>query len=1034
MYVHFRFPPSGRRLIVGVLLAVALFFNTVGTLFAGTTGTISGTITDTKSGAPLANVTVTAVSPSARYNSKTDSKGFVSFTGVSPDTYTVSFELSGFQPASITGVNVYADQQATISTTLAKSLVTIGRVTARSVGGAFQPTQPTDTYTVTASQIQTAQGKTFATSETNLLSTLPGVTIDSSGYPVLRGGRENEEGFQFEGIDYTDAFTNQFVNSLALNGQGSLQLTPGAGDASSGNTGTGTINLLLKKGAYPAFGTLDLEAEAAPYRHQLGFEYGFATPNGRLSNFISYTGGRQASQYGEYGSDSTTIDAFYNRSFETSDDFVDNLIYKFGRDNNQSLQFVYQTQTFNFIDNYGGITGLYFKSNDPYFLANVQANLPYLTTSQIQQTIGLFPGQTSPTEPLNQYSHTVQPNQTYKIQYSNNLNASTYLTTKFYQVNAVPVFSLPFDTVGFGGTNEQVIVQGGQRVGIQSDLTKQLNSKNLIGVGGKFEFLHPVNSYSDASLGFLAAAGFSHSLEVLDFLPADNCPTAFAGLCGYLTGKVPAGTRIPAFDQSSPTNRQDFGTYLQDTYSPTDRIKLNAGLRVEGTNYQFPAINSGLYDPTRFVGLTQVPSEYKTPIEVEPKVSISVQLSRNDAVRASFTRSTEFAPVADVNSYVPAGYYSAFAGIASRDPLTGKPAAFCGPSANLTCTNYADQLYWENQTQDGIPIQPAKPETFTNYDFSYSHQFRNNVGVKITPFYRRGYDALALTSAPLMNANGTVRTDNLGNVIFGPTSTTNLGVSKTTGVEFQLTKEAAFGLSGSVNATYINEFSNVPPLSSSEDFFPTIPGASLALGNLYRVGFLTPFQATAAVQYRTHSGLRINPVIQYFRGYPLGAGQYTSAFVNGIPYNVTQTNITSPSGSPGATSYVCPTNPGTVLHPNVCATRGTPEGASAGAFLGNATMNTNLSIEFSPPGSHNTFGVQFLNLFNQLYTGELLSGRYQPATDGIAGPKTGYSNNPIFFPGEGFRQYTPAEFGQAPYINPVNGVPLSVRFYYQLGL
>ena len=99
-----------------------MFFNTVGTLFAGTTGTINGTITNSATKLPLAGVTVDAVSPTGHYSGTTNAQGFFAFNGVSPDTYTVSFELKGFTPASFTGINVFADQTQNVSTTLAKSL------------------------------------------------------------------------------------------------------------------------------------------------------------------------------------------------------------------------------------------------------------------------------------------------------------------------------------------------------------------------------------------------------------------------------------------------------------------------------------------------------------------------------------------------------------------------------------------------------------------------------------------------------------------------------------------------------------------------------------------------------------------------------------------------------------------------------------------------------------------------------------------------------------------------------------------------
>ena len=138
MFVLPRFNPRahGRRLIVGVILAIALFFNATGTLLASTVGTISGTVTDSKTLAGLPGVKVSAVAPTARYETVTNNKGFFAFTGVEPDTYTVSFELSGYQPYTATGVNVFADQVSNLTLKLERSLVTIGRVTARSQTGA----------------------------------------------------------------------------------------------------------------------------------------------------------------------------------------------------------------------------------------------------------------------------------------------------------------------------------------------------------------------------------------------------------------------------------------------------------------------------------------------------------------------------------------------------------------------------------------------------------------------------------------------------------------------------------------------------------------------------------------------------------------------------------------------------------------------------------------------------------------------------------------------------------------------------------
>ena len=290
-----------RSTVACAAAALLIATSAVAALGAGTTGSVTGTVNDTVKHQALAGVKVTIVAPTGQYGTTTDAKGFFALSGVIPDTYIVSFELTGYEPIAVKGVSVFSGQSIDGSTPMTKSLSTIGRVTAHSIGGAYQPGLTQDTYTITSSQIDTAVGDPYNLSQTQLLQSLPGVSIDSSGYPVLRGGRENDQGFQFDGIDFTDPFTNSFINTLVLQRPGEVQLTPGAGNATEGNTGTGTINILPKRGSYPGFGSLDLEAQPRPFDHQLGFEYGIATSNGRLSDYMSYVGTRSFSQYGANG-------------------------------------------------------------------------------------------------------------------------------------------------------------------------------------------------------------------------------------------------------------------------------------------------------------------------------------------------------------------------------------------------------------------------------------------------------------------------------------------------------------------------------------------------------------------------------------------------------------------------------------------------------------------------------------------------------------------------------------------------------------
>lgn len=1060
-------------LVISLMTSLA-----VPTLADTTTGNISGTVT--ANGQPVANVSVTAVAPAGRATSRTDAKGFFSLVGLSPDTYSVIFTAPTYGDVTVNGVTVNATQTTSVNQVLQTRLKSIGSTTSRATGvSAFQPQQPTDTYSINAAQIQTALGKPHGTSETSLLVSLPGATFDSSGYPVIRGGRENEEGFQFEGIDYTDAFTSQFVNGLNLNGVQSFQLTPGAGDASVGNAGTGQINITVKRGSRPAFGSAEQDIGTPSFNHQFAAEYGFATPNGRISDYFSFTGQGNGYTYGNHLNNLEEIGRPSSTYYRKVRDFINNAVFKFGKDNSQSVQLLYQNQANTFY------TGANFpdpgwRTNDPVFdfYANFYTGL---SKSAIDQIVGYEYGQTSLVGSRGRPLRTEnQPNETMKLQYSNAIDASTFFTAKFYKVNATAIFDIPYNNsaaYGPGSVGDTYSMQGGQRTGVAVDLTKQLGTKHLLGFGGRYEFLHPIDSYNSSTLGFFdyvfggAGSGANTFSEVYDFLPSNNpsCVSLVAAFginpCGYLNGSqtflggnttnyFPGGVpRLPNYDQSPTANRHDYAYYISDQFQATDKLKINLGLRVDGTKYEIPGLTDGAYLPASGNGyssayylptavkfdaagnpiasgdvLTDPGNATRRPSALQPRFGLAYQFTPRDAVTFSYGRSVQLPAIAFVDNRTPSAAYAPFNSIPAN-------AAVCGPTGDRACRSYGDQLFWENQnTSAGIPVTAAKATTFLNLDASYQHDFGRGLSVKMTPFYRRGYDVTALVATQKI-INGVPVADANGTPVLNPSVTTNLGISRTTGLEFYLTKTAAYGLSGSLSMTYINEFSNVVPTTGGEDFFPSIPPPSLALGNQYRVGFLSPFNAVASVQYKWHNGFRINPIVNYDHGYPYGSGLLTAFAYRGNNYNLPQTNNTVPAalgGTAAATQYVDPANPGTIFAPNVAATRGTPEGNSAGGNLTKARIATSVSFEYNKPGTRNTLGVLVGNLFNQYYTQPTLNGRYQPVATGISGPLSGTSSNtPRFGPNLGYVNYGPIRNFNQPYLLTPNGTPRSFRFYYQ---
>jgi hypothetical protein len=1023
-----------RRSLIALAIALLFAVNAAGIASAaGTTGNVTGTVTDKATGAAVAGVTVSAVSPSTRAKATTDSKGFYSFTGLIPDAYTIAFEQQGYQPVAVTGINVFPDGTAQVDQKLEKSLRTIATTTARAAAGAFQPGQTSDQYTVSNAQIQTIQGKDNNTDEVSLLTSLPGASLDSSGYPVLRGGRENEEGYQFEGISIVDSFTNQFTNGLSVNGINNFQLTPGAGNASNGNAGTGTINYTAKRGTYPATGSLELDGASFPYYHQFEGSYGIASPDGHISNYFSFIGQRNGAQYGASGTPAAVNGEFLGTGVSTENNLVDNFIYKFGRNKDTELQLLYQNQIDFFNEAYGGFPQSLPALADPYY--SQVASLPSLLTqylgispTDLEHALEPLPGHSN-TNPYG-YDAVYQPQTLYKIQLSHNFGASSYLRAAYYGVDSVSIFDYPDPADDFYG------LQGSLKHGFTVDFTDQLDRKNLFQTGVKFEYNRPV--YADESQSFAAlAAGLeflgvgSQGFEIADFLPNDpSCQGALAALgakgtsCGHVLAELP-GAQLPLYDQNAEFDRADYATYVTDQFKASENFKLEGGVRLDASDTKFPSELAG--------SPLDIPQDTMYPKIIEPRLAATLQLTKHDAVRASFARSTQFPPLGDADYTVSRSSLDEFNNIPSYNVLTNGVATYCGLKQNQTCANYGDQLYSEYQAVTGVPVQPIKPEQFSSFDFSYSHQFPQNVEMKVTPFYTRGYDIVDQVS----NVIGVNPANNAP--IFGPALASNDGSEYTSGIEFLLTREAQYGFSGQLSGTYLNKFSNVPALSRSEDFFPTIPSASLALGDLYRVGYLSPFQATLAVQDKTRGGIRINPQITYVRGYPYNPGLTTAAYINGLPYNLPLTNVTGPlvGSSPG--QFVDPINPGTVFDPNINSTLGTPETRNTGGLLSAGHVTTNLTLEYAPPGTRSTFGVQIFNLFDQLFANvPALNTELQPVATGVLGPQTGklqgyaypYSVAPYNLP---YLAATPSyEGGNVPYTFPEVQTPLNITVYYEL--
>ncbi len=1092
------------RCILAVLLTAALSGLATPVFAAGGVfGTLTGTVVDAGTQAPISGATVNVTSPGQKYTTTTDGSGHFGIVGINVDTFSVTVTAPGHETLVVPGVTVIGDQTTSAGTlALQTRVTTIGRVTARSISNAFQPTQTTDSYTINAQQIIQSTGKAYSTNENAALLSVPGVTLTDNSTPTssqvtIRGAPAYEVGYQLDGVPFREPFLNGNGSFGLMNGVGSVQVVEGAADATQAGVGAGVINVIPARGSGPGSGSIDLELGGPNMNHQYGFNYGFSTPDNRISESFSYTGQYLAPYNGYHFTPINQYGGYFATQLEKNDQIVNNFFFKFGKDLSQQIQVLYtnisqqQWQGTNTIGQglYDPVTNPLAPTWYPYD-QNTQGlfyGISGYTPATYASLIGLAQGVPGSNVPVAQPNENLS-NQTrfLKIEYDNNINSTTFLALRYYNWDSLATTNST-DSLGPWNTGLPgaafVQTTGGQTTGVNLDIIKQFGNNLTISLNGQYNVLDPIFDLEEPALSIIALAGtgLANQPSAADWLPGGYVYSKFCGSTPWSgTTAAPACLpRIPSWGIGyQGTIFQNYGEGIRFQYSPWSALKLDLGLRLEGQRQQWTSqlLNAGQGAPSSGTCMgscttlgvpagTTVPinnpfdvptsffrAQSISPNQVEPRGSISYQLGPDDSLRFSYGRSALFS---DAQT---AGTPFNLAGLAPYLKLPALPGSTCGWTATTVfpCASYGAQLYWAGDNLEAPDAGNGVPANYSNYDASYNHLFGNGMGLRITPFYKLG---TTLPASFLLNP------------VLGIFAVANLGYEKTTGAELDLTtSQKAVGFEGFFAATYQNVLSTTPPFTTLETAVPTVSLASLTLGDLYRAGYVSPATFRIGGIYNFKSGFSINAQIQSNIGYPYTAGNVIAGqLANGTFANLPQVDfgpgITSGNasligGNPGAavsTNYYDPAYPGSAQSPNIAATRGTPGTPTAGGFLSHWNLDANVTLQYK--WKRSTIGVQLINFLGNAFINSVpaVNPWYQPVATGLSGPQTGYESctNQSFNPGvpaRGCYPVVPADanaFTNGAYLYTNGnfttilppgtptlgpGQPASIQVFYQLAL
>jgi carboxypeptidase family protein len=673
--------------------------------WAGNTGNLSGTVRNDK-GAPVAGAHVSAAAPTGSYLTTTDAKGFFSIVNISPDTYVVTVTAAGYRTAALNGANVFQDQTLVVNVTLQAEAKVLGHVTTTAQAtNLVQPNVTSNTYNVTAKQMNTILGDSTHHTLYDVLWRTPGVTSGpTSNSPIIRGGTTTEVGWEFEEIPIVDRTVGFYVTELSTTGIGNVEVTTGGLSAQQGGSNGGIVNMVVKQGKYPPFGDVTMSVGGPAYSHQLDTEYGSATADNKWSWFMAGSFTNVDNIYGKPGQFFfENVEGF---DFVNTKDTILNVHHHWGASNQNDLQYVADVGVGIFRTSYGAIQGQQLAENGVTFVpgavgtgcdpanAFVQLDANCMTVSLVSKLHADAWYHWYGIQKLS-FSHTINDRSYYRARVAQSRNGY-FFDEKWAQNIGEPSFG-PETFSGPGNYPAADLWCYGcyyqDRHTLQTfwniDYANQLSSQHLLKIGTSYEF--------------------------------DTNYRAVADCCT----NVGWSFQWPSYDRVTQAPTHIYSAYASD-HIAAGKWVFEPGVRWDMERYSISPVLMPTGQPV--FGSAQPFSESFT----SPRIALTYQLDGANVFRASYEHLGQFIGTAYAENFSDFAYFNSLS--ACLNPGAGNDPNCISP------------VY-----------TPQKPTTAKSYDMSWEHNFPNNVSLRISPYWHNNDDYVVefqILHGPTVFANG----------------------------------------------------------------------------------------------------------------------------------------------------------------------------------------------------------------------------------------------------------------------------------------
>ncbi len=237
-------------MIKKLLVAAILLFSSAAITNAGTTGKISGKVTDLETGEPLPGINI--IIDGTTLGAASDIDGFYIINNIPPGRYAVVASGIGFQKKRFVDVRVRADFTTQLNFDMSTEAITTEEVVVQARAEMVRKDLTSSHTSIDAETIESLPVE----SVTQLLTLQAGITQGADGAIHIRGGREYDTQYSINGMSIVNPYDNSKSVTIATNAIKELSVVSGTFNAEYGNALSGIVNTVTKEGGSKYTGTV----------------------------------------------------------------------------------------------------------------------------------------------------------------------------------------------------------------------------------------------------------------------------------------------------------------------------------------------------------------------------------------------------------------------------------------------------------------------------------------------------------------------------------------------------------------------------------------------------------------------------------------------------------------------------------------------------------------------------------------------------------------------------------------------------------